>query len=161
MKTPKIASAIRKITGLTIGLIVVTLFFNSCEKSTLEYIATPIDSTTGSLQNKPTQTPMHFTLVLNNCFAGGSGVSVNINNPQNYAFLWEVNGNPSGHNISTSGCDCGGTAKVTVTRLADGQSLSKSVNLPACNSATNQEALLKNKPNNSTSNSTSAVHTSK
>ncbi|MDX2071823.1 MAG: hypothetical protein SFV55_25545 [Haliscomenobacter sp.] len=161
MKTPKIASATRKINGLATVIIVVTLCFNSCEKSTLEYIATPSDSTTGSLQNKPTQIPMNFTLVLNNCFAGGAGVTVNINNPQNYAFLWEVNGNPGGHNISTSGCDCGGMAKVTVTRLADGQSLSKSVNLPACNTATNQEALLKNKLNNFTSNSTSAVHASK
>lgn len=160
MKTPKISSTTRKITGLATVLIVATLCFNSCEKSTLEYIATPIDSTTSSLQNRPTQIPMNFTLVLNNCFAGGAGVSVNIEQPQNYAFLWEVNGNPGGHNISTSGCDCGGTAKVTVTRLADGQSLSKSVNLPACNAATNQEAMLKNKANNPTSNSTSAVHSS-
>ena len=160
MKTPKIASAVRKITGLAIVLFVATLCFSSCEKSTLEYIATPIDSTTSSLQNRPTQIPMNFTLVLNNCFAGGAGVSVNIDSPQNYTFLWEVNGNPGGHYISTSGCDCGGTAKVTVTRLTDGQSLSKSVNLPACNAASNQEAMLKNKVKNTPSNGYTAVHSS-
>ena len=138
MKTPKIASAVRKITGFATVLIVATLFFSSCEKSNLEYIATPVEKTTSNLQNSPAQVPMNFTLVLNHCFAGGAGVSVNIDNPQNYAFLWEVNGNPGGHSISTSGCDCGGTAKVTVTRLSDGQSMSKSVNLLACNAATDQ-----------------------
>lgn len=138
MKTPKIASAVRKITGLATILIVATLCFSSCEKSTLEYIATPIDSTTGSLQNRSTQIPMNFTLALNYCFAGGAGVSVNIDNPQNYAYIWEINGSSGGHYISTSSCNCGGTAKVTVTRLADGQSMSKSVNLPACNTANNQ-----------------------
>jgi hypothetical protein len=160
MKTPKIAFTTPKITGFATVLIVAILCFSSCEKSTLENIATPIDSTTSSLQNRPIQIPMNFTLVLNNCFAGGAGVSVNIDNPQNYAFIWEVNGNPGGHYISTSSCDCGGTAKVTVTRLADGQSLSKSVNLPTCNAANNQDAMLKNKANNPTSNSTYPVHSS-
>jgi len=158
MKTPKIPSTTRKITGLAIVLFVATLFFSSCEKSNLEYIATPTEKTTSNLQNRPTQIPMNFTLVINNCFAGGAGVSVNIDTPQNYAFLWEVNGNPGGHYISTSSCNCGGIAKVTVTRLANGLSMSKSVNLPACNSITNREAMLKNMLKNTTSNGNVAVH---
>jgi hypothetical protein len=160
MKTPKIASAVRKITGFATVLIVATLFFSSCEKSNLEYIATPVEKTTSNLQNRPAQVPMNFTLVLNNCFAGGAGVSVNIEKPQNYSYLWEVNGAPGGHYISTSSCNCGGIAKVTVTHLADGLSMSKSVNLPACNSVTNREAMLKNMLKNTTSKGNVAVHSS-
>ena len=99
----------------------------SCEKADF----TPAKSirTVARLKQSPT---FSFTLMTSHCIAGGVGVTVDIENPSEYTFLWEVNGNHGGHDISTLPCLCGGTATVHVTRLADGVSMSKSIVLPVC-----------------------------
>lgn len=118
--------------------ICIVLFFSSCEKSNLEYIDAPI----ATIDNKPNFGPIQFSLVFNHCFAGGTNVTVNIDNPHKYNFHWELNGKYGGQGISTSSCSCGGMAKVTVTRLSDGKSLSKSVNLSDCSKNEPREALI-------------------
>lgn len=73
-----------------------------------------------------------FGLEMDYCFAGGATVRVNIANMERYAFLWSVDGNHGGHGSSTLECICGGSAKVEVTRLADGMKAVRKISLPAC-----------------------------
>jgi hypothetical protein len=143
MKTPKISPALHSLTHLTACFICAFLCCSSCEKSNLDYIATPVDQTVPSLEPYLRTTP-EFSLVIQRCVAGGAAVTVNIDNPHKYSFLWEINGHPGGHGVRTASGICGGIAKVTVTRLADGESMSKSVTLPTCIPANNQEMPLQN-----------------
>jgi hypothetical protein len=132
MKTSNIATTLRQVTFLTIGLISTLLFLNSCDKSNFEYMDQPIDNNSASSLAVTQKTPMNFTLDISTCFAGGTNVRVSIENPTAYSFRWEVDGSPSGSAQSTTPCVCGKTAKVTVTRISDGSIMSKSVKLPSC-----------------------------
>lgn len=106
----------------------------SCEKADFT-LTKSVPSTVGpNAAARTTQSiPFHFALITSHCIAGGIGLSVDIENPSEYAFLWEVNGNYGEHDISTSSCLCGDSATVHIMRLADGVSVSKSVALPGCN----------------------------
>lgn len=56
------------------------------------------------------------------CFNGGVLLSVNLPNPEEYEYLWEVNGVEGSHGQQTHGCQCIIHAKIQVTRLSDGNS---------------------------------------
>ena len=114
---------------------------SACENADVEYIDGPVSEikifefddpvlTTSKLELN--HTPFKFSLSINHCIAGGVGASVSIENPEEYSFLWEVNDNPGGHDISTLPCLCGGDARVTIMRRKDGVKLSKSIALPPC-----------------------------
>ena len=143
MKTLNFATTFRQVTALTIGLTSTLLLLNSCDKSNYEYMDQPIDNYTASAMTVPQKTPMNFTLDVSTCFAGGTNVSVRIENPSAYSFRWEVDGSASGSAQSTTPCVCGNSAKVTVKRISDGSIMSKSVKLPACGDTKNKEALIK------------------
>ena len=115
--------------GLCLG---VSMF--SCEKADFTLTKSVPSSVGPNAVAKTTQSiPFYFALITSHCIAGGIGLTVDIENPSEYAFLWEVNGNHGGHEISTLPCLCGDSATVHVMRLADGVSISKSVALPGCN----------------------------
>ena len=147
MKNPTIVKslAVKKANVLSMTLICVFLstavVLSSCEKSDFDYIDEQSIGKTSLSAIEPdsiakntllNQIPLGFSLTINNCFAGGISVSVNIENPKEYTFLWEVDGNHGGHDVSTLPCLCGTTAKVYITHLETGAMLSKSIALPSC-----------------------------
>ncbi len=72
-----------------------------------------------------------FNLIATPCYTGGTGYRVQISQPQKYAFLWEVNGQHGGHQMSID-CACGEYAKVRVMRLSDGLQITRTVRLGKC-----------------------------
>lgn len=129
MRTPKMFHAtLMFICSFCLGM---SMF--SCEKENLNlnksfspsFASTTVAETTPSL-------PFNFNLIASHCIAGGVGLSVDIENPSEYAFLWEINGGHGGHDMSTLTCLCGDSATVYIMRLADGVSISKSIALPPC-----------------------------
>jgi hypothetical protein len=73
-----------------------------------------------------------FDIQENYCTQDGVHLSVLIDRPENYSFKWAIDGNHAGHNSYTPGCVCGNTATVFITRLSDGLSLRKTIDLPQC-----------------------------
>jgi len=112
-------------------IFIFTLFlFCSCEK---EPILTP---TTPPIVEKDVATdravPFEFTIQKTPCLLEKVNVSVDIENPNSYGFLWQVDGNKEGHLQKLDGCQCGNAATVTVTRLSDGARIKRSIGLPSC-----------------------------
>lgn len=109
-------------------------FFWSCEK---EPIITPITPTTPPIVEKDAATdravPFEFSIQKTPCLVEKIQVSVDIENPNLYGFLWQVDGNKEGHLQKLEGCRCGTSATVTVTRFSDGSRIKKSIMLPQCN----------------------------
>jgi hypothetical protein len=77
-------------------------------------------------------TVFSYDLMLSYCFGGGATVRVDLANPEEYVFLWEVDGGHGGHDSSSIACICGTSATVHVTRLSDGVKISRTAALPAC-----------------------------
>jgi hypothetical protein len=66
------------------------------------------------------------------CTQDGVHLNVLIDRLENYSFMWAIDGSHAGHNSYTPGCVCGNTATVFITRLSDGLSLRKTIDLPQC-----------------------------
>lgn len=73
-----------------------------------------------------------FNIISSPCFAGGSSYGIKINQPEKYAFLWEVDGRNGGHQMSID-CACGKYATVRIMRLSDGYQVFKTFKLEKCN----------------------------
>ncbi|TAK35260.1 MAG: hypothetical protein EPO28_15060 [Saprospiraceae bacterium] len=81
------------------------------------------------LKTKPKT--FNFTLKLVPCSDGKVNVHIKILNPQLYKYDWKLNNMPAGHDKKLS-CVCGNKAQVSVTRLSDGLTTTKSISLPIC-----------------------------
>ncbi|GEM_PF-5766425 len=84
--------------------------------------------------------PFDFDILKQACLLNGVNLTIAINNPKHYRYLWEINNQHGGHNIQPTACHCGTAATVRVTRISDGKSLHKSVGLPACQLLSKQTA---------------------
>ncbi len=119
-----------------IALLTISIFiFCSCEKEAIEITHNPVDlleakNTTTNAERS--QTIFEFSVLKHSCFQDKIALSVNIENPSAYGFLWEVNGGHGGHQQKMVGCYCGESATVSVMRLSDGITASSTVNLPSC-----------------------------
>lgn len=83
-------------------------------------------------KNQLQETPFTFEVQNNYCTQDGVNLRVQIDHPERYSFKWAIDGNHAGHNSYTPGCVCGNTATVFITRLSDGLSLRKTIDLPQC-----------------------------
>ncbi|MBI1227542.1 MAG: hypothetical protein GC192_20080 [Bacteroidetes bacterium] len=72
-----------------------------------------------------------FQIIANTCFAEGVSLNIKIDKPQDYAYIWEVNGSHGGHQMNQD-CICGDYAKVRVMRLKDGKQVTRTIKLPSC-----------------------------
>ncbi len=77
-----------------------------------------------------------FLIETNQCLTDKVNISVTIENPQLYGFLWEINGNKAGHFLALEGCHCGTSAAITVSRLSDGVRIKRAITLPSCTANT-------------------------
>lgn len=67
------------------------------------------------------------------CFNGGTSLWVNMPNPEQYEYRWEVNGAEGGRAYQTQRCRCITQAKVKVTRISDNLSRTKEfLNVSGC-----------------------------
>ena len=78
------------------------------------------------------ETPFSLEVYKNYCTQDGVHLSIQIDRPEDYSFKWAIDGNHAGHNSYTPACVCGNTATVFITRLSDGLSLRKTIDLPQC-----------------------------
>jgi hypothetical protein len=82
------------------------------------------------------QQAFNFKVAATPCFSGGTSYSVQIAQPQKYAYAWEVNGNNGGHRMNIE-CACGNYAKVRVMRLSDGLQATRTIKLGKCGGSDN------------------------
>ena len=74
------------------------LIFCSCEKEVLEVTHNPVDQLeAATINTERSQTAFEFSVVKQACFNDKVMLSVTIDNPGDYGFLWEINGQPNGH----------------------------------------------------------------
>lgn len=106
----------------------------ACEKET---IMTTALSKMEQATNRSSR-PFDFDILKQACFVENIALSIMIENPNHYRYLWEINNKHGGHHIQPASCQCGTAATVRVTRISDGISLYKSVELPACQSLSTQ-----------------------
>ena len=66
------------------------------------------------------------------CTQDGVHLSIFIDRSENYRFKWVIDGKQGGYNSYVPGCVCGKTATVFITRLSDGASLRRDIDLPNC-----------------------------
>lgn len=108
----------------------------SCEKTELDFIDAPTPQSEPTIAHNPninTNRAFAFSLALRSCFEGGANASVSIKDAHLYTFQWETNGKYIGSSSSSiSPCLCGRSARVVVTRIADGAKVSRSFGLPYC-----------------------------
>lgn len=98
--------------------------FTSCEKDAL----IPISETS----------TFDVSILVAHCADGGTILSVQMPNPEEYAYMWEINGNPGGHDTQTDGCQCILTASTIVTRLSDSQRVKQTISISdSCGSMLN------------------------
>jgi len=77
-----------------------------------------------------------FDIIAAPCYIGGTSLKVQVQQPEKYAFRWEVNGTPVGNHLNIE-CACGEYAKVQVKRLADVQQVTRTVKLEKCGGSNN------------------------
>lgn len=65
------------------------------------------------------------------CQVQGTAYQINIQHPEHYSYLWEVDGQALGHGQKTP-CVCGSQVTVHVTRLKDGKRKQKLSPIPSC-----------------------------
>ncbi len=70
----------------------------------------------------------YFDIKAVTCFAGGTSLYVAIEKSNNYAFLWEIDGQHGGHQMNQE-CIYGEYAKLRVMRLSDGLQITRTVRL--------------------------------
>lgn len=80
------------------------------------------------------EAPFSFLVTQTTCIDAGKTYEVQVNQPERYAFVWTVNDLHAGHSRVSPSCICGGTVTIYVTRLYDGVTLSKTFELPSCES---------------------------
>lgn len=76
--------------------------------------------------------PFDFDILKQYCTLNGASLQVMIDQPEQYAFSWAIDGNHGGHETYAPDCSCGTQATVFITRLSDGSALRQSVKLPPC-----------------------------
>lgn len=77
------------------------------------------------------QNRIYFDVREMTCVLSGTSLEVLVDRPENYAYLWQVNGRHNGHDSRIS-CACGEQATVHVMRLRDGARASKTIQLTKC-----------------------------
>ena len=84
----------------------------------------------GAQKQKPTS--FHAQILQSPCIAGGTSLEVYIpgsgHASREFSYLWELDGGKGGHQPKQT-CICGKWAKVRVTRLATGESVTLSIKL--------------------------------
>jgi hypothetical protein len=130
-------------------LIVGSVFFlalslmTSCEKESFTPAPTPpltvhsnVAEAEHALKDKThvQEAAFDFDIEKSYCTLDGVSLNVNIERPEAYAFKWAIDGNHGGHNRFSPTCVCGNSATVFITRLSDGMSLRKTIDLPGCGS---------------------------
>ena len=92
-------------------------FFNACKD---DYSTFP-------------EEPFKIDIESISCFNGGISLWVNLPNPQQYEYQWEVNGQVDSHISQTQGCQCITDANIKITRISDGYSIYKEFqNIDGC-----------------------------
>jgi hypothetical protein len=80
------------------------------------------------------EAPFSFLVTQTTCIEAGKTYEVQVNQPERYAFVWTVDDLHAGHSRVSPSCICSGTVTIYVTRLHDGVTLSRTFELPSCES---------------------------